>query len=246
MTQAPPRIRHVPHAGRLVPVDVRAPFLVDRAALARERQCMTDHYADVLFASGDPERDIVFPVSPLVIDAIGPEDGHGDAGAGVIPTRAQDGRPLRQPPTDATREFLLARYYRPHHERLTGLIERDLGRYGQALLLNGHSFASQPFPGETDPRPHRPEICIGTDAFHTPEVLRDKAVRAFLEQGFVIALDRPLAGTFVPFRYRQRDRRVAALTIGVRRDLYMDETTGRQRVDFDAFLARLAAILGRL
>ena len=61
-----------------------------------------------------------------------------------------------------------------------------------------------------------------------------------------IAFDRPFAGTLVPSPYRGTDRRVQALRIDVRRDLYMDEETGDRVSGFAACAAAVGAALRQI
>jgi N-formylglutamate amidohydrolase len=71
----------------------------------------------------------------------------------------------------------------------------------------------------------RPELCIGTDADHTPEPLVTTVLDAAGALGFEIARDTPFAGTFVPTRWLG-DARVRSVMLEIRRDTYMDESTG--------------------
>jgi N-formylglutamate deformylase len=84
-----------------------------------------------------------------------------------------------------------------------------------------------PLPSERDQRPGRPDICIGTDPFHSPGDLVAALVAAFADEGFRVALDEPFTGALVPLDRYRRDRRVRAVMIEVRRGLYCDESTGR-------------------
>ena len=70
---ASPVVLHVPHAGRLVPVDARRRMLLDDAALAAEIDVLTDHDTDVLaLAAADRATVrpwvIVNPLSRFVVD----------------------------------------------------------------------------------------------------------------------------------------------------------------------------------
>jgi N-formylglutamate amidohydrolase len=99
-------------------------------------------------------------------------------------------------------------------------------------LIDGHSFPSRPLPYEAEQSPGRPEICVGTDPYHTPSWLRDLAVAAFERQGFRVAVDRPFSGALVPMAFYGTDARVAAFMVEVNRGLYMDERTGERAGPF--------------
>ena len=61
-----------------------------------------------------------------------------------------------------------------------------------------------------------------------------------------IAFDRPFAGALVPLSYLGHDRRVQALMIELRRDLYMDEETGNRLAGFADRAAAVQTALRRI
>jgi N-formylglutamate amidohydrolase len=71
----------------------------------------------------------------------------------------------------------------------------------------------------------RPEICIGTDEYHTPFALTASAEKAFKAKGFTCALNSPFAGTLIPSPFWTNNENVMGLMIEIRRDLYMDGST---------------------
>lgn len=239
---APRIVVHVPHASVVIPDDVRASFLLGDDDLERELVAMTDRYTDEIFAlPQEIATSILFPVSRLVVD---PERFADDAsepmsgkGMGVVYTTTSDGRPLRSAPPPNDRALLLARFYEPHHAALERAVAAALEAHGSCVVVDAHSFPSRALPYEDDQRDDRPEICIGTDAFHTPKGLRDLAVAAFRTRGFSVDVDRPFAGALVPMTFYRRDARVQALMIEVNRALYMDERTG-DRLDSFAVIQR--------
>jgi N-formylglutamate amidohydrolase len=238
-TPIPPAlVVHIPHASLVVPEDVAAGLLLTPEQLEHELLVMTDRYTDELFAlPSSLATTVAYPVSRIAVD---PERFTDDAcepmaakGMGVIYTRTASGHPLRRPPSADERRRLLARFYEPHHAALTTAVETALAAHGTCLLLDGHSFPTRPQPYEDDQDPDRADLCIGTDASHTPDWLRDAALRAFEALGWSVAVDRPFAGALVPMRFYRKDLRVRALMIEVRRGLYMDETSGARLPRFD-------------
>ena len=103
-----------------------------------------------------------------------------------------------------------------------------------------------PSPYEDEQRLVRPEICIGTDAYHTPASMRDAAVELFKEAGFTTAVNHPLAGAMVAQGFYQTDKRVEALMIEVRRDLYMDERNVEKLAVFDSMRRRITNVISRI
>jgi N-formylglutamate amidohydrolase len=245
-------ILHVPHASREIPADVRRTLLLDDAELERELSRMTDAWTDELFlgAAGSGDAAVVFPVSRLVVD---PERFEDDAlepmaavGMGAVYTRTSQGGRLRGPLAEGERQALVERYYRPHHAALEAAVAAELERTGGALVVDCHSFPSAPLPYERDRAAPRPQICIGTDAFHTPAALADAAARLFAAAGFSVALDTPFSGSIVPRRWHRSEPAVRSIMVEVRRDLFTDERSGAKLPGFDAFRRTLQGVISAL
>ena len=141
-------------------------------------------------------------------------------GMGAVYTRGYDGRLIRTIELERREEILRA-FYDPHHQKLEAMTAEKLARYGRCLIFDCHSFSARPLPYEKDPI--RPDICIGTDAFHTPAWLSGSLAYAFRAAGYSVRLDRPFAGTMVPARFYGKDPRVFSVMIEVNRGLYMTE-----------------------
>lgn len=239
---------HVPHASRCIPAEARAAFLLDEAALQAELDRLTDHAVDILFVPpGAAVATVAAGVSRFVVDverfveaAREPMSG---VGMGAIYTRTTDGRPLRRDLAAAEERRLLERYYHPHHRRLAGAVDRALERHGRALVLDLHSFPDVPLPCDRDQAPGRPDVCIGTDAWHTPSALVDALAARAAATGFEVEVDRPYAGTMVPAVHHGRDRRVASVMVEVNRRLYLAEGSVRLTADAEAVGARVRGVV---
>ena len=85
-----------------------------------------------------------------------------------------------------------------------------------------------------DQTPHRPDICLGTDPFHTPEWLQRRAAESFRGMGWSVEFNRPYSGTIVPMGRYRIDARVHSIMVEVNRGLYLDEQTGEKVPRFDA------------
>lgn len=239
-----PIVAHVPHASTVIPPDIRAEILLDDA-LARELIRLTDWHTDELFAFmadlGAPLfvnclSRLVFDPERFVDDA---DEPMAAVGQGVVYTRTTDGEPLRAI-DDAERTRRIEAYFDPYHAAFTALVADTLDRFGRCLIVDCHSFATEPLPSEPDQAPHRPDICIGTDAFHTPPELAEALHGAMASEGLRVRLDSPFAGSLVPLSYNGRDDRVRSVMIEVRRGLYCDETTGARSASFGDIRASLA------
>lgn len=242
-----PVILHIPHASREIPAPYDAGLLLSRADLERELIRLTDLYTDELYSLPGAAR-AVFPVSRFLVDAERFEDDAHEPmaarGMGAVYTVTTDLKPLREKPDTGLQEELLARYYRPHHEALNIWADSALLQHGRGLLFDCHSFPSKalPYELETVPRP-RPQICIGTDAFHTPAMLTKALVEGFTGLGYEVGLDTPFAGTLTPARHYGKSRNIHAAMIEVRKDLYVDESTGHKLPVFAQVQADVTAVL---
>ena len=236
-----------PRPPRERPDPARSPagILLDDAQLSAELVRLTDHLADELFCVPGATR-VIGLHSRLVVD---PERFAEDAlepmarvGQGAVYTRTTDARELRRL-TPARRQTLIERYFDPYHALLTDAVAESLEATGECLIIDGHSFATVPLPSEPDQRRDRPDICIGTDPFHTPVGLVETLRAAFGSERFRVEVDTPFAGTMVPQRYYRTEARVRSVMIEVRRGLYCDETTGVGTRAFASVRRRIGAAL---
>jgi N-formylglutamate amidohydrolase len=234
-----PLIAHVPHASTFIPQAARDRMLLDDVGLQRELVRTTDWHTEDLFSwvLGLEGSMFVNRVSRLVTD---PERFANDCdepmsrvGQGVVYTKTAEGEPLSRIDS-AERARRIRELYEPYHEALTDLVASMLGEFGECTIIDCHSFSTVPLPSETNQVTDRPDVCIGTDGFHTPEPLARALERALARGGFRVALDAPFAGALVPLRYWQKDARVTSVMIEVRRGLYCDEATGKRAHEFDA------------
>ncbi len=222
---------HVPHDSRYIPDEVRYQFLLSDQELSREILRMTDHHTLDLFAWDVPDDQVVrAPVSRLVVDVERFEDDRlepmVDRGMGVVYQATSDLRPLRREISVEERASLIRAWYAPHHRRLTDVVQSKLDAFGLALVIDAHSFPSTPLPYEPDQTSDRPQICIGTDSFHSNPRLERALDRAFLGTDFSVKINSPFGGAMVPMRYYRSNDRVQSVMLEVNRSLYCDESSG--------------------
>jgi N-formylglutamate deformylase len=242
---------HIPHSSTVIPADARAKLLLSDQELALELLRMTDHLTNELVHSALSKAPrIRFSISRLVVD---PERFPDDAnetmsrvGMGVIYERTSHGLLLRHPPTPSERQNLLTTYYVPHHAALESAVATAVDLHGCCTILDVHSFPSRPLPYELDQAQDRPDICVGTDSFHTPQSLATQLVEGFSRDGFSVAVNRPFAGALTPLRYFCKDRRVKSIMVEVNRQLYLDEATGKQGKYFEHMQRSLAKVLNAI
>jgi N-formylglutamate amidohydrolase len=239
-----PLFVHLPHDSAVIPADATADFLLSAAELEHEQLRLTDWHTGALYAEGLASEDVVrAEVSRLVVDVERFADDRREpcaaVGMGATYVRTCDGRPLRAlSPT--RRAELLERHYWPHHRALDAAAAVRLERFGRCVILDAHSFPTGPLPTQAD-CPAPPEIGVGTQPGHTSPELRLLAETFFRARGFVVGVDVPFSGAIVPNRCFGVEPRVQSLMIEVRRDLYMDEATGRRHAGFAPTQAVLTA-----
>jgi len=233
-------ILHIPHSSTDT---LGKEFLCD---LELELERVTDVDTDRLFDHPEATR-VVFPVSRLVCDVERFEDDRmeemADRGMGVCYTSNSFGEPLREVSAEERSE-IIERYYRPHHRRLTEAVAAELETTGSALVVDCHSFPATPLPCNLNQHTPRPDICIGTDSFHTPRDLQEDAEEYFNSCGYTVAIDNPFSGTLIPMEYYRKDRRVHGIMIEVNRDLYGKDFES-VREDITAWLDRVASVAAR-
>ena len=221
-------ILHLPHASTLIPEDLRNDFLLSDQELQEELNRITDHATDVIFQQAFPEaKAILFPVSRLVVDperfSEDSQEPMSQVGMGVTYTKGSLRQPLREQPTQGKRLELLERYYIPHHQKLTEVVDESLLTNDHCLIIDGHSFPPLPLPYELNQTAFRPDFCLGTDDFHTPEELVARVEKILESCGYSTARDQPFSGTIVPIKHHQKDQRVQSLMIEINRWLYLGE-----------------------
>lgn len=226
-----PLIGNIPHSAIRIPQEFACAFSQPPDALRKEVLRMTDHYTDELFggiaASGGAL--LVSECSRLVLDIERYEDDSLEImtckGMGAIYTKDSQGNELRSAPSNSERNDLLDKIYRPYHETLLQLVKNCLVRFGTCTIVDCHSFPSKPLPYELDQSSDRPDICIGTDPFHTPSSFCTLLAAAAQRLSWTTAIDRPFSGAITPIPL-YKDPRLHSVMIEVNRRLYMDEETG--------------------
>lgn len=241
-------ILHVPHSSRVVPQAVRAGILLDEQGLGQELDHITDsHTADIAAAAAAGSAvtpwQFVNGLSRLVVDPERFPDDREEmlaVGMGAVYTRTTHRERLR--PEGFEQRPLIERYFHPYADAMTRAVQDRLEAVGRAVIIDVHSYPTDPLPYELHGDGRRPPICLGTDAFHTPAPLLAAAQKAFAGFGGT-GLDSPFAGTYVPLRYYGQDDRVGALMIEIRRDTYMSEPGGPAGPGLPALAAALAELV---
>ncbi|RZS44748.1 N-formylglutamate amidohydrolase [Herbihabitans rhizosphaerae] len=244
-----PVILHVPHGSRALTPEARQRILLDDAALSAELDHITDAHTGLIAARATATASRtpwVFAnrLSRLVVDPERFPDDREEmhaVGMGAVYLRTSHGEPLRDNDS-AHVEDLLARHYRPYATAMAGLVDARLAAVGHVVIIDVHSYPSHALPYELHATGNRPAVCLGVDSFHTPESLRDAAVRAFAEVGD-LDVNTPFSGTYVPLDHYRRAADVSALMIEIRRDMYMAEPGGAPGNGVEPLVRALARLI---
>jgi N-formylglutamate amidohydrolase len=246
---ASPVILHVPHASRAITAEARRSLLADDAALAEELDNLTDAHTDVIArdaAAAATTTPWIFGNrwSRLVVDPERFPDDREEmraVGMGAVYTHGFAGRRLRDD-SSVRDQALLRTHFEPYSEALAALVADRLAATGRAIIVDVHSYATVLLSYELHRESARPPVCLGTDRYHTPGWLLAAASAAFPDH----ALDTPFAGCYVPLAFYERDPRVSALMIEIRRDQYMTEPGGPPHEGLPAVAAALTALINAL
>ncbi|MDB9704049.1 N-formylglutamate amidohydrolase [Rhodospirillales bacterium] len=244
-------IFHVPHSSTVIPDSYRSHFSLDDDQLLEEIRLMTDWHTAELFGAAKETHgsSVEFPVSRLLVDPERfPDDGQecmAAVGMGALYIKTSHGKELRlqKYTSDEHRSCLLDEFYFPHHEAFHKKVEDELNRNGSALIIDCHSFPNRPLPYENDQNPDRPDICIGTDNFHTPNELSRRLKTEFSEKGYSVKLNSPFSGAIVPQQFYLANSAVKSVMIEVNRGLYMNEETTEKKSAFSNVRRDIASVL---
>jgi N-formylglutamate deformylase len=216
-------ILHVPHDATSLPN--QEGFILNDEKIQQEITKLTDWYTEDLFHSETDEM-IVAPFSRIFCDVErfenDDEEVMSKVGMGVLYERFDDDELLRTV-TPELREEVIQNYYRPHHSELTLAVKTQLDLEGNCLIVDCHSFPSTPLLKGLDQSTNPPDFNIGTDAFHTPQDLIDRAAAYFKDKGYSLGVDWPYSGTIVPMKFYKKDKRVQSIMLEVNRKLYLKE-----------------------
>ena len=212
-------ILHIPHSSTSFPS--REGF-VCLDLIPGEVEKLTDWHTDRIFAvpgittlrAGFSR--VFCDVERFVPDELEPMAAHG---MGFYYTHTDDGRLLRE--ESVYKQRVKRDYYDTHHHSLAALVNARLESEGTCCLVDCHSFADTPSRLDLDQDAARPDICIGTDPFHTPWQLADAVDRVYRRAGYDVRENKPYRGTMVPAPHYKCDKRVMSVMIEINRRLYL-------------------------
>lgn len=251
-----------PHSGRCYP----EAFVRDSLLSAVTIRSSEDAFVDQLFA-GAPEfgAPLLAATAPRAFvdlnrspDELDPalirgahrrgQNPRVASGLGVIPRVVANGRAIyagKLALSDA--QDRIARYWRPYHAALQGLLDEAHQCFGQAILVDCHSMPHEAMDGVARSGRRCPEIVLG-DRFGAAaggEVV-DRIEAAFAAAGLTVARNTPFAGAYVTQAYGRPSRGQHAIQVEIDRSIYMDEKQIRPNARFDEIRSLLRDVIAEV
>lgn len=230
-----PIICNVPHSGTIIPEEFKNDFLITEKELEEEVLYMADNYTSSLYAElAYVSSSIVSKISRVLLDIERFQNEEDEpmskVGMSALYTRTSSGDVLRNISID--NKIALEKMYKDYHDSFTQLVSSSLLKNNKAIIVDCHSFPSIPRVYEPEQETPRPDICIGSDDFHTPTELVEILKHTFEKLGYSVKINTPFSGSIVPLNYFKKDTRVISVMIEVNRKLYMNEEAYEKNKNF--------------
>jgi N-formylglutamate amidohydrolase len=222
---AGPLLVSVPHAGTLLPADLR-----NRLSPVARAMPDTDWFIDQVWEQA-VERGatlLVARYSRYVIDLNRPpgdESLYAAPGTGLVPVETFSGRSLyagSATPDAAEIRSRLQTYWQPYHQALAAELERIRQHHGFVTLLDAHSINSRVprlFEGRL------PDLNLGSfdGASAAPGLVASAFDQLRSWPGHSCVLDGRFKGGYITRHYGQPERAVNALQLEMSQRVYMHE-----------------------
>tara|TARA_B100001559_G_C16485410_1_gene615765 strand:+ start:251 stop:1120 length:870 start_codon:yes stop_codon:yes gene_type:complete len=121
-----------------------------------------------------------------------------------------------------TYKSLINTVYNVWHDKLNEEIYKIKNSFSNAVLLDCHSMPSFDLNGKKIS--DIPDFVIG-DLFHKSckKEIVDFVVNALKKEGFSVAVNKPYAGAYILKKYGKPEKKINAMQIEIRKDLYCNE-----------------------
>ncbi|MCP6719395.1 MAG: N-formylglutamate amidohydrolase [Patescibacteria group bacterium] len=246
-----PILVHIPHSSTYIPPEIKTKILLSEKVLQKELLRMTDRYTDEIFSCVAVLGGVsmVYNYSRLVLDPERFRDDKNEVmaakGIGVIYTKDSNGKKIRKI-NQHERNLLLKSIYDPYHSAIEEEVQELLAKFGECLIIDAHSFPAFPLPYENSQENERPQICIGTDLYHTPEDLIQLIRNFFDGINLTVKINKPFSGCYVPAKFLHQENRVKSIMIEINRELYMDEVTGEKNYFFTKIKINILKLINQI
>jgi len=213
-------IFHIPHSSTYIPIETGFKMNL----IESEISLLTDWKTDEIFNVIDTKK-LVTPFSRIFCDVERFPDELEElfkVGRGFFYTRSDAGEILREETSDI-KKVIFEKYYKTHHQIFEQMVQETLDVNGFVIIIDCHSFSNIPFKTDLDQSLNRPDICIGTDDFHTPYWLTNTLIRSSEKFGFSCKVNSPYSGSIVPQKFYKNNKMVSSVMIEINRNLYMKD-----------------------
>lgn len=220
---------HLPHSSIHIPENELYIFNLSKKEIEEEIEKITDLYIDKLFIDGK-EDFVNFNYNRLLCDVERFEDNLEEMskiGMGIVYEMTSDGKVLKNNITENYKNKIKDLYYRPHHKLLEDEVNLRLNKYNECIIIDCHSF--NPKAAYLDKQDF-PDICIGTDDYHTPDMLLKKVKNIVELNDYKVFLNSPFAGSITPLKYYKKDKRVKSIMVEINRDIYNNSQSDFEKV----------------
>ena len=214
-------VLHIPHSSTVVPLFIYETY-TNIPEVIREIQKTTDFATDEIFRFPHVDT-VLFPYSRVVCDVErfpnDVEEPMAKFGMGYFYTHSDSGIEIRKDTPELRNDVM--RMYELHHWKLEKKVEEKINLYNKCVIIDCHSFNDKPTKRDVSQEEYRPDICIGTDKFHTLPYLTDKLLRHLMNIGYSVGINKPYSGSIVPMKFYRKDVRVQSVMIEINKRLYM-------------------------
>lgn len=237
-----PIVINIPHASIFIGSDFKKDFLLSELDLDKFSKEMADLYADDLFfETYEKTGALIAGLSRVIVDTERFWDNKNEPmakmGMGALYEKNEHGEIVRR--ISSVTRIRCRRIYLQYHLALKMLAAECLKHFGFCVILDCHTYPAKLRQYDLNKNGKRPEICLGTNKFHTPRLLTNSFKKAFLNGSFSVEENTPFKGTIVPGGYFEKNRNVFSLMIEVNRKLYMNERTYAKKKCFGKIANRL-------
>ena len=196
---------HIPHSSR---------FISGLVKMSNEREnlnSLTDDYVDEIFDYSNCAY-VRFPFSRFVCDVERLyNDPMEEIGQGIIYKKDIYGNDIERIISDESTMMM----YKIHHRYFGQQVNFLLGLFDSVPIVDAHTFT----PTEDD----HPDICIGTNDFHTPKKLIGDLFSHFNKKEYSTKINYPYSGTIVPSHLYNKEKRVKSIMLEINKTSYIKD-----------------------
>lgn len=211
-------VLHIPHSSTYIP-NYKGYNITEQ--FNKDQSLLTDWYVDKIFdVKNTSKLTALFSRMFCDVERLPDEfEQMYDNGHGFFYTNYINGDILRTDIDDIKNE-IYNKYYLKHHDKLNAITNLKLDTYGKAIIIDCHSFNDEPLIIDDNKEIPRPDICIGTNSFHTPDFLIEIVKNQFINSGYNVQINNPYSGTMIPSNYLTNPN-VYGIMIEINKKLYM-------------------------